>query len=158
MRNFFYFLLFFTVFSVSAQSSINNFSKTYYVDKFGDKTNNWYIYSEKMIGTSPNNIGGITEFRCELCIDADSVFFDLRRTNGDKYSGSGIIYVKLLSGATKAFSANNYSNGFYPVDKVAFRKILLEETSIKVVIEIPGSKYSFNLGTIYLSQLQNMLR
>ena len=146
----------FLIFCVA--SSATNFYKNYYIDSFGDKTNAWYIYSEKIYGTSPNTTGGTTNFECKLCLDTDYVFFDLRRSNGDRYSGNGTIYVKLENGDMKSFYAENKSNGFYPEKATSFRNLILKENKIKVVIEINKTNYSFNLGTIDLTRLHNMLK
>ena len=134
-----------------------SFYKRYYVDKFGDKTDTWYIYSETISGTSPNTIGGTTEFKCELCIDSNNVFFDIKRSNGDRYSGNGTVFVKLKNGDVKSFYAENKLNGFYPEDTASFRNLILSEDKIKVVIEINNTNYSFNLGTIDLTKLHSML-
>ena len=136
-----------------------DFYKSYYVDKFGDKTNEWYLYSESILGTSPNSIGGKTEFSATLCIDDKDVFFDIKRSNGDAYSGEGFIYIKLENGEIKTFSAKNFSGCFFPSSEYAeeLRNLILNETKIKVVVETQKMPYSFNLGTIDLTILHNLL-
>lgn len=134
------------------------FYKNYYIDKFGDKTNEWYLYSEDILGTSPNVLGGKTEFVGKICIDKDTVFFDIKRRNGDTYSGDGFVYIKLKNNEIKVFFVNNYSGSFYPEEKEELRNLILNENKIKVVVEIRNMPYSFNLGTIDLTALHDILK
>ena len=136
------------------------FEKLYYIDKFDDKTNEWYIRSEPIFGTSPHTFGGVTAFRANLCVDEDDVFFIVKRLNGDKYSGDGTVYVKLNNGETKSFSVKNYSSQLYIKndEQEEFMDLLLHENSIRVVIEINYMDYKFKLGTIDLTNLHTILK
>lgn len=137
-----------------------DFYKHYYVDRFGDKTDKWYLCSESIHGTSPNTTGGTTEFIAEFCMDNDDVFFDIKRCNGDIYWGDGYIYIKLENGEVKTFLLKNFSGCFYPYpdDTAELRDLVLHENKIKVVVEIKKTPYSFNLGTIDLAMLHDILR
>ena len=136
------------------------FEKRYYIDAFDDKTDEGYLCSEPIFGTSPNTFGGVTEFRANLCVDEEDVFFIVKRRNGDKYAGDGTAYVKLNNGEIKSFSVKNHSSQFYISDKEQeeFRALLLHENSIRVVIEIDYMDYKFKLGTIDLTNLHTILK
>ena len=146
------------IFTCCTSLSSTDFYKSYYVDEFGDKTDEWYLYSESILGTSPNSIGGITEFTGEICVDNSDVFFDIKRRNGGRYSGDGYIFIKLENKEIKVFTAKNFSGCFYPEENAELRNLILNENKIKVVVEIRNTNYSFNLGTIDLTILHNLLQ
>lgn len=150
----------FTFFTFYTSLFPTDFYKNYYVDRFGDKTDEWYLCSENICGTSPNMIGGRTKFIAKLYMDNDDVFFDIRRHNGDAYGGDGFIYIKLENGELKAFLAKSISGSFYPdsEDVAELRDLILRENKIKVVVEIKNTAYSFNLGTIDLVTLHDILK
>ena len=143
-----------------ASLAATEFKKLYYIDEFDDKTDVWYIRSESIFGTSPNTLGGVTEFRANLCVDEDDVFFIVKRLNGDTYAGDGTVYVKLNNGEIKSFSVKNYSSQFHieNEEQEEFRNLLLHENSIRVVIEINRMNYKFKLGTIDLINLHTILK
>lgn len=132
----------------------------YFVDDFGDYTNDAYIITEKKgSGTFSNSATQKSDLRWQILVDDwGQAFFFLYEYGNSQVTGSSsypteyTISVKLIDGTVKTFSATNSYDRLeidYK-DMLEFLDILLEGEPFKMTIKEKSSYYSssYNLGTI----------
>lgn len=64
-------------------SDKGSWTKYYYVDEFGDKTKEWCVGIERVIGTFSSLTSNQDELGVELWVDAEKIYFQLYRYNND---------------------------------------------------------------------------